>query len=64
MVWNLGGNVKNVANQGGDVKNQGGDWARAVEIKQGSNKNGRFKEWREIKVIKNEHICKNLILHI
>ena len=27
-------------------------------------RNDRFKEWREVKVIENEHICKNLVLHI
>ena len=33
-------------------------------MKQESNRNGKFKEWREVKVIENEHICKNLVLHI
>ena len=31
---------------------------------QKSNGNDKFKEWKEIKVIENEHICKNLVLHI
>ena len=50
MVWNLGGNAKNAGNQGGDVQNQGG--------------NDKYKEWREAKIIENEHTCKNLVLHI
>ena len=44
MVWNLGGN-------------QGGKLGIAVGMKNGSNRNGKFKEWREVKVIENEHIC-------
>ena len=27
-------------------------------------RNGKFKEWTEVKVIENEHISKNLVLHI
>ena len=33
-------------------------------MKYESNTNGKFKEWREVKVIENERICKNLVLHI
>ena len=29
-----------------------------------SNKNDKFKKWREVKIVKNKHICKNLISHI
>ena len=58
MVWNLDGNAKSAGNQGGDVENQGGNEDIAT------NKNGRFKAWREVKVIENQHICKNLVLHI
>ena len=47
MVWNLGGNAKN-ANQGCDVENQGENLDIAVEMKQRSNKNGRFRvEWSQ-----------------
>ena len=60
----MGRNAKNAGNQGGDVENQGGNLGIAVEMKQESNRNGKFKEWREVKVIENEHICKNLVLHI
>ena len=28
------------------------------------NRNDKFKEWREVKIIENEHICKNLVLQI
>ena len=64
MVWNLGGNAKNAGNQGGDVENQGRNLGIAVEMKKESNRNDKFKEWREVKAIENEHICKNLGLHI
>ena len=60
----MGVNEKNAGNQGGDVENQGGNLGIAAEMKQESNRNGKFKEWREVKVIENEHICKNLVLHI
>ena len=33
MVWNLGGNAKNVGNQVGDAHNQGGELGIAVEVK-------------------------------
>ena len=33
LVWNLGGNVKNAGNQGGDVENQGRNLGIAVEMK-------------------------------
>ena len=49
MVWNSGGNGKNAGNQGGDVENQGGNLGIAVEMKKGSNRNGKLKEWREVK---------------
>ena len=29
-----------------------------------SSRNNKFKEWREVKIIENEHICKNLGSHI
>ena len=28
-----------------------------------SNENDKLKEWREVKLIENEHICKNLVSH-
>ena len=33
-------------------------------MKKESNRNGKFKQWRDVRVIENESICKNLILHI
>ena len=33
-------------------------------MKSESNGNDKFKEWREVKIIENEHICKNLVLRI
>ena len=60
----MGGNAKNAGNQGGDVENQGGNLGIAEEMTQEGNGNDKFKEWREVKIIENEHICKNLVLHI
>ena len=56
MVWNLGTNAKNVGNQGGNVENQGGNLGIVVEMKWESNRNGKFKEWREVKVIENLYL--------
>ena len=64
MVWNLGGNAKNAENQRGDVQNQGGNLGIVVEMKQESNENDKFKERREVKIIENKHVCKDLVLHI
>ena len=58
----LGGNAKNVGNQFGDVENQVGNLGKAVEIKQESNRNGKLKDWGEVKGIENEHICKKVLL--
>ena len=33
LVWNLGGNAKNVGDQGGNLENQGGNLDIAVEMK-------------------------------
>ena len=55
---------KNVGNQGGDAGNQGWNLSIAVEMRYNSNKNDNFKDWREVKIIENENISKNLILHI
>ena len=33
-------------------------------MKQESKGNDKFKKWREAKIIENEQICKNLVLHI
>ena len=60
----MGGNAKNAGNQDSDVENQGGNLGIAEEMTQESNGNDKFKEWREVKIVENEHICKNLVLHI
>ena len=39
--------------QGDDVENQGGNLGIAVEMKQESNGNDKFKECREFKIIEN-----------
>ena len=46
------------------VQNQGGNLGIAVEMKSEGNRNDKFSKWREVKIIENEHICKNLVLHI
>ena len=46
---------ENVGNQGGDAGNQGGKLGTAVEMKQNSSGNDKFKKWREVKIIENEH---------
>ena len=48
---NLGGNTKNVGNQGGDAGNQGGNVGIAAEMACNSNRNDKFKGWREVKII-------------
>ena len=53
-----------MGNQGGDVENQVWNLGIGVEMKWESNRNGKFKEWRGVKVIENEHISKHLVLHI
>ena len=55
---------ENGGNQDGDVENQGRNLGIAVEMTQESNGNDKFKECREVKIIENEHICKDLFLHI
>ena len=50
-MGNLGGNTKNVGNQGGDAGNQGGNLSIAVEITWNSNGNDKLKDWREVKII-------------
>ena len=52
------GNWVKVRNQGGDVGNQSGNLGTADEVTQNSNGNDKFKEWREAKIIENEHIVK------
>ena len=48
---NLGGNTKNVGNQGGDAGNQGRSLSTAVKITWNSNGNDKLKGWREVKII-------------
>ena len=45
-MGNLGGNTKNVGNQGGDAGSQGGNLSIAVEIIWNSNGNDKLKDWR------------------
>ena len=55
---NLCGNAENAY---GDAWNQGRNLSTAVEMTQKSSGNDKLKEWRELKMIENEHICKNLV---
>ena len=50
-MGNLGGNTKNVGNQGGDAGNQGGNLSIAVEITWNSNGNDKLKDWKKVKII-------------
>ena len=43
-MGNLGGNAKNVRNQGGDTGNHGGNFDIAVEMTKKNNGNYKFKE--------------------
>ena len=61
---NLDRNAKNMGNQDGDVGNHGRNLSIVVEMIWNSNGNNKFKEWREVKIIENEHICKKLVSRI
>ena len=36
----------------------------AVKMTQNSNGHDKFKEWKEVKITENEHICKKLVPRI
>ena len=57
----LGENERNAGNQGGDAGNQNWNLVIAVEITKNSNENDKLKEWREVRLIENEHIRKILV---
>ena len=61
---NLDGNAKNVRNQGGGAWNQGETLCISVEMIQNSNRDDKFKEPGEVKIIENEHTCNDLVSHI
>ena len=63
-VREMRGYTENAENLCGDAGNQGGNLGIAVEMAQTSNANDKLKEWREVKIIEKEHICKNLVSHI
>ena len=44
--------------------NQVGNLSKLVEMTENSNGNDKFKEWREVKIIQNKHIFKNVVPHI
>ena len=46
-----GRKYKNIGNQGGDARNQGGNLSIVVEITWNSNGNHKLKDWREVKII-------------
>ena len=56
--------MKCAGNQCGKVENQGLNLGITVEMRKEKKGNDKFKEWREVKIIENEHICKYLVLHI
>ena len=53
-----------MGNLGGDAGNQGRNLGIAVKMTQKCNGNDKFKEWREVKILEDEDICKNLVLNI
>ena len=53
-----------MGNQRGNAGNQGGNLSIAVKLRENSNGNEKLKKWREVKMIKNEHICKHLVSRI
>ena len=61
---------ENTGNPGGNAKMQGiravmqGNLGMEVIITKNSNENDKLKECREVKIIENEHICKNVISQI
>ena len=60
----LDGNAKNVGNQGDHVGNQGRNVSIAVEMTKNGNGNEEFKEWRKVRIMENEQICKKLVSNI
>ena len=56
--WN-----RNAENQCGFAGNLGGNLGIAAEMTQNSE-NDKLKECREVKIIENEYICKNLVSRI
>ena len=50
-MGNLGGNTKNVGNQGSDAGNQGRSLSIVVEITWNINGNDKLKDRREVKII-------------
>ena len=59
-----GWKYKNVRNQGGGAWNQGETLSISVEMIQNSNRDDKFKEPGEVKIIENEHTCNDLVSHI
>ena len=53
-----------MGNQRGNAGNQGGNLSIAVKLRENSNGNEKLKKLREVKMIKNEHICKHLVSRI
>ena len=51
----------NVGNQGGDAGNPDGNLDIAVEMTQNDNGNDKLKKWREVEIIENEQVYKNLV---
>ena len=54
----------NAGNQGCDAENQNGNLDIAVGMTQNGNGKDKFKQQIEVKIIENEHICKNSVSHI
>ena len=60
----LGGNPESAQNQCGDAGNQMGNLGIALEMTWNCSGNDKLKEWKQVEIIENEHIPKNLVPHI
>ena len=59
LAWSLALHLLFCFSQGKPLR-----WKGINTHTQKSNNSGKLKEWREVKMIENKHICKNLVLHI
>ena len=61
---NLGGNMEDAREQCDSAWNQVGNLGIAVEMTWSMSGNDKLKEWRDITIIENELICKNVVSYI
>ena len=61
---NLDGNPESAQNQCDDAGNQMGNLGIALEMTWNCSGNDKLKEWKQVEIIENELIPKNLVPHI